>query len=238
MLASTLLATLFATLALACPEHDFHARHLQKRAEETNMTWAYEASYDWGRLSPDYVLCQDGTQQAPIPLRLDQGLSLRHVPGMMTGYDRNVSGSFYNWGYGPAMTLTHAQGEFTTLPHFTFEEENGQNETVYMSGWHIHAPADHSVQGDRSKAELHFVHVTADGHPRAVLAFRIDPGSHDSQFFRQMPDLISFRETSKRVDTAINLDLAMLEAERFSEFWTYRWVTWHIGLPGANSFVS
>lgn len=222
MLAKTLIATFFATLALACPEHDFHTRSLQKRAEGTNMTWAYEASYDWGRLSEDYVLCQDGTQQAPIPLRLDQGLSLRHVPGSMTGYDRNVSGSFYNWGYGPAMTLTHQEGNFTSLPHFTFEEDKGQNQTVYMSGWHIHAPADHSVQGDRSKAELHFVHVTADGRPRAVLCFRIDPGSHNSEFFGQMPDLISYRDTGKRVDAALNLDLAMLEAERFSEFWTYK----------------
>jgi carbonic anhydrase len=222
MLTKTLIATFFATLALACPEHDFHSRALQKRAEGTNMTWAYEASYDWGRLSEDYVLCQDGTQQAPIPLRLDQGLSLRHTPSSMTGYDRNVSGQFYNWGYGPAMTLSHAEGVFTTLPHFTFEEEKGQNETVYMTGWHIHAPADHSVQGDRSKAELHFVHMTADGHPRAVLCFRIDPGSSESQFFGQMPDLISYRDNGKRIDAALNLDLAMLEAERFNEFWTYK----------------
>ncbi|KAI5451171.1 hypothetical protein NCC49_002047 [Naganishia albida] len=221
MLASTLLATLFATLALACPEHDFHARSLQKRAGISNMTWAYEASYDWGRLSEDYELCQDGTQQAPIPLRLDQGLSLRHVP-TMTGYDRNVSGAFYNWGYGPAMTLAHPQGEYTSLPQFSFEEEKGHNETVYMTGFHIHAPADHSVQGDRSKAELHLVHTTADGQIRAILAIRIDPGSSDSEFFHQLPELISFRDTEKRIDTAVNLDLAMLESERFSEFWTYK----------------
>ncbi|KAJ9115886.1 hypothetical protein QFC22_005029 [Naganishia vaughanmartiniae] len=221
MLAQSLVATLFAVMAIACPEHEFHSRALQKRAEPGNMTWAYEASYDWARLSPDYVLCQDGTQQAPIPLRLDQGLSLHHAPSM-EGYNRNVSGSFYNWGYGPAMTLAHPEGNFTSLPHFTFEEEKGQNVTVYMSGWHIHAPADHSVQGDRSKAELHFVHVTADGHPRAVLAFRIDPGSHDSEFFNQMTELVSYRDGGKRIDVAYNLDLAILEANHLDEFWTYK----------------
>jgi carbonic anhydrase len=34
---------------LACPEHNYHKK--EKRAEGTNITWAYEASYDWGRLS-------------------------------------------------------------------------------------------------------------------------------------------------------------------------------------------
>jgi len=34
---------------LACPDHVYHRKN--KRADSTaNVTWAYEASYDWGRL--------------------------------------------------------------------------------------------------------------------------------------------------------------------------------------------
>jgi len=217
MLFSLLSAALLSTSALACADHNYHN---QKRAEAGKSAWAYEASYDWGRLSPDYVLCQDGTQQAPIPLRLDQGLSLSHILHF-DRYDYNQSGTFKNWGYGPAMTFEHEEGNYTSLPAFTFED-NGKNETVYMSGWHIHAPGDHTVQGARSKAEMHFVHVTPQGNPRAVLAFRIDPGNAPSSFFAALPEMISYRDLNTTVETYNNPMHAVNEVNKFSEFWTYR----------------
>lgn len=217
MLFPILATSLLSASALACADHNYHA---QKRAEPGQTIWSYEASYDWARLSPDYVLCQDGTQQAPIPLRLDQGLSLNHLIQFQR-YNYNQSGTFLNWGYGPAMTFAHPEGNYTGLPAFMFEE-NGRNETVYMSGWHIHAPGDHTVQGARSKAEMHFVHVTASGTPRAVLAFRIDPGNAPSAFFAGLPEMISYREGNKTVQSSINPMMAVREVNSFSEFWTYR----------------
>jgi carbonic anhydrase len=59
------------------------------------------------------------------------------------------------------------------------------NETLYLKGWHIHSSADHTVQFDRSKAELHLVHADAKGIERGVVAIRIDPGNYDSPFFSQ-----------------------------------------------------
>jgi carbonic anhydrase len=217
MLTSFFSAAFLFTTALACADHSYHN---QKRAEPGKTIWAYEASYDWARLSPDYVLCQDGTQQAPIPLRLDQGLSLSHLLHF-DQYDMDQSGNFINWGYGPAMTFAHPEGNYTSLPQLTFED-NGKNETVYMSGWHIHAPGDHTVQGARSKAEMHFVHVTPTGTPRAVLAFRIDPGNAPSPFFNGLPEMISYRDANKTVSASINAMAAVREVNNFSEFWTYR----------------
>ncbi|KJX99004.1 carbonic anhydrase like protein [Zymoseptoria brevis] len=230
--ASNLAAVVAATFSgvFACPEHDFHAEskrtdlHIKKRADDAATEWAYEASYNWGELSENYTLCQAGTQQAPIPLLLTQGLSLVHQPDFYN-YSDSINGSFYNWGYGPAMTLSHPEDDYTTLPSFTFDDGTigDGNETVYMTGWHIHAPADHSVGGQRSKAELHYVHVDAAGNPRAVLAFRIDPGNSDSAFFRQLPEFISFRNTDMRTNmTDFNPFMALQEVNKFSEFWTYR----------------
>jgi len=214
------LTSLVSVTTLACPEHTFSRRHHEyKRAETSNVTWAYEASYDWGRLSEDFHLCQDGSQQSPVPLLLTQGLSLNHIPTFH--YPNATAGEFFNWGYGPAMTFAHPEGNYTSLPSVTFEE-NGKNETVYMTGWHIHSPADHSVQGDRSKSELHFVHVNATGAPRAVLGFRIDPGNQESPFFQSLPTLISFRNQTARVNATINPNMALDEVKRFDEFWTYR----------------
>lgn len=45
-------SALFLSKVIACPGHDYNASdRLRRRAEPGgNTTWAYEASYDWGRL--------------------------------------------------------------------------------------------------------------------------------------------------------------------------------------------
>ncbi|KAL8921432.1 MAG: hypothetical protein Q9208_005758 [Pyrenodesmia sp. 3 TL-2023] len=197
--------------------------------------WAYDASYDWGALQPDYAECQTGTQQSPIALSLTNGLSLYHHPTFQ-GYDRNVSGNWTNWGYGPAFTLAHPPDEYTGLPSAHWD-----NETAYLKGWHIHAPADHSVGGDRSKAELHLVHVNSKGKEVAVLAVRLDPGTSTMPFFAQLPKMVPFvtgRGRTPNQDPAsrpeddmkpavvqdVQMDVGLLLAGvlHFNEFWTYK----------------
>jgi len=119
---------------------------------------------------------------------------------------------------GPGYTLHHDdEHDYSTLPSMRFN-----NETVYLKGWHIHSPADHSVGGDRSKAEMHFVHVNAAGAYRAVVAFRLDPGSTDSPFFTQLPKMIGFNSTQQYEGTPVNHRLALREVNMLNEFWTYK----------------
>lgn len=121
-----------------------------------------------------------------------------------------------NWGYGPAFTVTHEKGVYDKNPSFTFD-----NETVYLVGWHIHAPADHTVEGYRARAELHLVHVDAKGRERAVLAIRLSPGNRDSQFLTQLPPIIGFNQTDVTVPLKLNVRQALVSASMFNEFWTY-----------------
>lgn len=163
----------------------------------------------------DYTLCQTGTQQSPIALSLSNGLALNHRPTF--DYPANVTGNFFNWGYGPAFTITHPEGVYTGNPSFAYD-----NKTVYMVGWHIHSPADHTVGGDRSKSEMHFVHVDAEGHEAAVLAFRLDPGNTDNDFLAQLPPMIGFNETGTEQEVTMDLGLALASVVHFNEFWTYQ----------------
>ncbi|KAF2418997.1 carbonic anhydrase [Tothia fuscella] len=209
-------SSLFTTWA--CPEHSYDesGSALQKRAE--GQDWAYEASYNWGMINENYTLCQTGTMQSPIPLLFTQGLSLGHKPTFSNA--AQVAGTFLNWGYGPGFTVAKNLSSTTTV---TFEDgKDGVNETAYLKGWHIHSPADHSVQADRSKAELHFVYGDASGADRAVFAFRVDPGNTRSAFFDQLPAMISFREKKRQIPISMDLELALEEVNHFSEFWTYR----------------
>lgn len=212
------LSTLAVVLpvALACPHESTHYKRQIANETIVNPEWAYEASYNWGRLDPMYATCQTGTQQSPIALSLNNGLSLNHIP-RFSNYSSNVTGTWRNWGYGPAFSLS--RDDITSNPSVGYD-----NETLYLVGWHIHAPADHSVGGDRSKAEMHFVHADASGHEKAVLAFRLDPGNSDADFFSQLPPMIGFNETDAAYEQTVsmNLELALQSVLYFNEFWTYQ----------------
>lgn len=217
MRSTLLVAGILATSALACPDLQYHSHRLQKRADASGASWSYDNANAWGLLSADYESCQDGTHQSPIGLRLDQGFA---PAPKFEGYERNVTGIFANWNYGPSMTLQHSEGNYSTLPRLSFTEGE-TSETAFMSAWHIHAPGEHTVDGRRSKAEMHFVHVTAEGKPRAVLALRIDPGTEHSEFYNHLPPLIGHDEHDKHVDATMNVGLALAEVDYFKRAWTY-----------------
>ncbi|KPM35724.1 hypothetical protein AK830_g10832 [Neonectria ditissima] len=205
----------FAAGVSACASHNTSPLAMKKRETQPMAEWAYEASFNWGRLDPKYALCQTGTQQSPIPLSLSNGLAQNHQ--IEFDYSPSVNGTYFNWNYGPAFTVAHEEDVWTNNPSITYD-----NETLYLAGWHIHAPADHSVGGDRSKAEMHFVHVDAEGHEKAVLAFRLDPGNRDNAFFSQLPPAIGYNETEKTEETTVDHNLALESVLYFNEFWTYK----------------
>jgi carbonic anhydrase len=98
---SLLVAAAFVPAALGCPDHsNFRRSKIQGRQADptdgTNSTkndWAYEASFNWGRVNPSYRLCQTGTQQSPIALSLGNGLALNHVPEF--NYNGSIAGNWY-----------------------------------------------------------------------------------------------------------------------------------------------
>ncbi|KAK2040035.1 carbonic anhydrase [Colletotrichum somersetense] len=222
---------LLAPHVLACAGHENHYevgnRKREMAAPETSSDWTYEASFNWGRVNPEYTLCQTGTQQSPVALSLNDGPAPDHEIEFAYANETTTTGNFYNWGYGPAFTVTHPEGVYTGNPFFTYDN----NVTVYLKGWHTHSPAEHAVDGDRSKAELHLVHVDARGRDKAVLAIRLDPGradddddDDDNAFFGQLPPMIGFSDAGV-LQQQISVDhgpVALDGALLFSEFWTYQ----------------
>ena len=140
-------------------------------------------------------------------------------------YPETLNGSLNNWDFGPQFALDKNVGNTNTnLPSMQFEE-NGKTETVYFRSWHTHSPAEHSIDGWKPKAEMHFVHFTAEGIPRAVVTFLIDrhPEATGSKFFSQlqspMPDFIA-NKTMENVNC--NLNLAIEEIGGYNNFFTYQ----------------
>ncbi|KAL9629457.1 MAG: hypothetical protein Q9204_005260 [Flavoplaca sp. TL-2023a] len=208
---------------------------LSELGPEATIDWSYDASYDWGAIRPAYATCQTGTQQSPIGLSLANGSSPVYQP-TFTNYNRNVRGEWTNWNYGPLFTLDVPNDDYTSLPAMRFN-----NRTVYLSSWHTHAPSEHTVDGDgdRTRAEMHLVHVDANGDLAAVLGILLDPGTTPFPFLAQIPPYIPFTygpsprpiidpATGKPVqaevveDVEMNMALALEGVDNVNNFWTYK----------------
>ncbi|PQE18816.1 carbonic anhydrase protein [Rutstroemia sp. NJR-2017a WRK4] len=219
--------SLFATACLigatlACPGPEIPSR-LGKRADATTTEWAYDASYNWAMINPDYSLCQTGTQQSPIQLSLSTGFSRLHTPSF--SYSTPFTGTLYNWGYGLAFTSPSSNSSaITTHPSLSYD-----NTTLYLQSWHIHAPADHTVSGDRSKAELHLVHADASGVARAVVGFLVDPVAYndssaaDSAWFASLGNVNDFPmyNNDTKIEMSLDMRQVVAEVDGYKDFWTY-----------------
>ncbi|KPI37723.1 Alpha carbonic anhydrase 3 [Cyphellophora attinorum] len=200
-----------------------HARRdtrFQRRAEE--IDFEYVNSFDWHTIKPEYLTCFTGTSQSPIGVHSTQGLATTHPPSF-AGYQTttNTTGTFKNWGFGPAFDIDMVNEDPTTLPAMTFDDQ-----TVFLSGWHIHFPSEHLVDGVRSAAEMHFVHVNAAGEPASVVGIRIEPSvTAHSAFFAQVPAAIPAPANPPVEGTpGVPMDhlLAIHEVGMVQQYWTYK----------------
>lgn len=166
-------------------------------------------------------MCNTGTQQSPINVATNQGFATTHTPSF-AGYATatNQTGTFKNWGFGVAYDLDMPiPNDPTSLPSMTFDDQ-----TVYLSGWHVHTPSEHLVDGVRSRGEMHFVHVNAAGEPAAVVGMRIEPSTvTQSHFFAQMPQpLIKPGDATEVGGVVMNPMLAVQEVGHVQQYWTYQ----------------
>lgn len=262
LLSIAILAVAISTPVSACNFHakpsipsfsNPHTGTVYKRAEG-EIDFEYVNSFDWHTIkegktifalpnrilttpSSEYKLCHCGTSQSPIALHTNSGLATTRTPSF-AGWAAHgpTTGTFTNWGFGPSYTIDHdpASTDFTTLPAMTFDHT-----TVYLTGWHLHFPSEHVVDGVRSRAEMHLVSVNAAGEPASVVSVRIQPtaarpaGSasmaarettHGSPFFAQLPagPMVGFNQTGEEVQGVVLDHTAVLaEVGGGSEYWTY-----------------
>ncbi|KAL2432483.1 hypothetical protein ABEF95_011516 [Exophiala dermatitidis] len=218
--------TIFTT-AWCCPKHDnyqSHHPHLGRRQVRIDVgrapkDWDYDHSADWHTIKPEYHLCQSGTHQSPINIAGQALAQQQHQP-TFEGYKNEViSGNFFNWQFAPAFTPHHAEGDVTQLPSMKFDGRD-----VFLKGWHIHAPSEHLVDGRRSRAEIHMVHVTEEDEEAAVVGIRVGvgPAESESAFIKQLGPMVHFNDTSQVEGLQVNVRLAIEEVGGLQEYWTYK----------------
>jgi len=123
--------------------------------------WRYEGEtgpQNWARLSSEYATC-DGSKQSPINLAdasSPEGTSL--LKTSYTTEEANVVDT------GHALQVNTTSGTLSI-----------RDQTYNLQQFHVHAPSEHTVKGQRYAAEIHLVHTTDDGQI-AVLGLLVEEG--------------------------------------------------------------
>lgn len=128
----------------------------------TTPTWSYKgktAPQHWAQLSSDYSTC-NGNRQSPINLtkatRLKKpSLKIQYESSKVQVMNRKRS------------TQVNATGGLLTLSSMSYR----------LKQFHVHLPAEHTVNGKRHAAEIHLVHQAPGENRRAVIALFVRQGN-------------------------------------------------------------
>ena len=136
----------------------------------------YNSQPDWGSIedaSQDtipakypYAECGIGTHQSPIDLSNE--INSASLNGLSINYPKDYP-DYYNTGHAPQVNVsTNYSGKLKV-----------GNDVFPLVQYHLHAPSEHIIGATKFAAELHFVHVKADGKI-AVLGVLLKVGRSNS----------------------------------------------------------
>lgn len=126
------------------------------------VAWGYDAGNGpdvWGRLSPDFALCANGTRQSPVDLR---DPSAERLPPIIFNY-RPTALEIGNTGR--TVLATPSVENWIVV----------SGEKYSLLQFHYHAPSEHTVEGKSFAMEMHLVHRNEEG-ALAVIGVLIEKG--------------------------------------------------------------
>lgn len=170
--------------------------------------WSHEEQSKWGAIEDPsqtevplmypYAECSIGKHQSPIDFAAAEVNREKKLNRLRIWYDIDNKPVFYNSGHGI---------QVNTSLDYKGEVEVGA-ESYPLIQFHFHEPSEHVVGNKRFAAELHYVHVRADGKI-LVLAVAIDEGEESAAFqtiLNNMPGLGG----DKNENTGIKINPASL----------------------------
>jgi len=121
-------------------------------AEGDPLHWSYSEAAEWGDLAAEYATCGTGTHQSPIDL------------GAATAED--IPNTLLNYSPVPATIVVNAHTVEISAPG---AGKIVLDDQLYdFVQFHVHAPSEHTIEGERYPLEIHFVHKNADGNLAVV----------------------------------------------------------------------
>lgn len=148
-------------------------------AAEYRVHWGYsgqEGPAYWGKLSPDFSLCDTGKNQSPINI---QGALETHLGTLNIAFQPGKQEIVNN---GNTVQINVSDGDSLQL----------DNETFMLEQFHFHAPSENLINSKAFPLEAHFVYKAKEG-ALTVLALMFKEGKANPQLaqaWQQMPTKI------------------------------------------------
>ena len=137
--------------------------------------WGYEADNGpdaWGSMDSEWALCAEGLEQSPIDLANATPIELPRVE-IDTPSDQEVE-VMNQEGVIDALDNGHT----VQINTKSAESMSIGGKTYALVQFHFHAPSEHTVVGEHSPMEMHFVHQAEDG-ALAVVGVLIEEGAEN-----------------------------------------------------------
>ena len=156
-----------STSSTAAPTSDTTAAAVaspetETTAEKESVKWSYSGATgpeNWASLSPEFAAC-DATSQTPIDI-VDPASATSPEPTI--NYSKGAVEQFNN---GHSVEAAAAEGNSITV--------DGTKSALLQM--HFHAKSEHTINGQYSPVEVHFVHKSDDG-ALTVIGVMIEEGS-------------------------------------------------------------
>ncbi|EPR2255290.1 carbonic anhydrase family protein (plasmid) [Citrobacter freundii] len=148
-------------------------------ATERSPHWSYEGSEDpahWGKLSPDFSLCETGKNQSPVNI---QGVLKSNHGKLELAFQQGKQQIVNN---GHTIQVNVSEGNTLRL----------DNDTFTLQQFHFHAPSENEIDGKQFPLEAHFVYKDKNG-ALAVLAQMFQQGKSNPQLakaWQQIPTAV------------------------------------------------
>ena len=165
--------------------------------------WAYEGEAgpsSWARLSPAFATCGTGRSQSPIDIDKASSAALPALradfrpAALRIAHTEHIADAINN---GHTIQVTYKDGGDTLTVGDTRYE---------LVQFHFHVPSEHTVRGQRSPMEVHFVHQSPSGH-LAVIAVFVEEGAENPAFDPVRRNLPKTKGTQRHYEhVKVNVD--------------------------------
>ncbi len=168
--------------------------------------WTYEQASYWGRLDPQYALCNTGKEQSPIDIRNPQKASL--LP--LTFESQNTPLRYVtNNRYTIRVNYHPGNGNFLLVGDKRYQ----------LTQFHFHHPSEEYVDGKPYPMEIHLMYQAADKSVAGVTVF-VQPGSGNptvQKIWEHMP-----KNEGQEAVTGVQISPAgLLPAEHVNSYYMY-----------------
>ena len=139
------------------------------------IPWGYDGDTgpdNWGKLAPEFFLCEQGMAQSPIdigdPVETD-------LVDIQFHYGETANNIYNN---GHTIQVAVDRGSYIVYNGITYD----------LWQFHFHAPSEHTIDGEAAALEIHFVHKDRNSDNLAVVGILLSEGEGENEAYAAVFD--------------------------------------------------